>query len=267
MSSAQPLVEVRDLSVVFPTDQGPVRAVEHVTCRVNRDEIVGLVGETGSGKSTLGRALLGYVRPIGRVTGGQVLFEGQDVTRMSSGKLRRWRGSKASIIVQNSRSALNPVETIGSQIWAVHKAHAQVLQDRSAVVEQALKEVRIPDPQRVARSYPHQLSGGMVQRVLIAMAIVNRPRLLIADEATTGLDATIQATVLDLLRDLVTSERMSSVVVTHDFGVVWHYCSRVMVMRGGVIVEEGPTRQVFENPQHPYTVQLVRASALGSRSA
>ncbi|HKQ01467.1 MAG TPA: ABC transporter ATP-binding protein [Actinomycetes bacterium] len=257
------VLEASGLNVTYPLDAGDVSAVVEFALTIREGEFVGLVGESGSGKSTAALALLGLVRAPGRIDGGEVRFLGEDVLGASEERLRQIRGGQIGLVVQNPRAALNPLVRIGDQVAHAYRAHHRV--DRRQAWRQAvaaLERMGIPDAQRRARAYAHQLSGGMAQRALIAIATINEPRLLVADEPTTGLDVTVQAQILDLLRAKVRQTGSSVLFVTHDLGIVAHYCDRVEIMLAGRVVEKGPVRRVFAEPEHPYSRRLI-ASAPG----
>lgn len=259
-----PLLQMEGLEVIFPTSAGDVSVVSGVDLEVRRKELFGLIGETGAGKSITAWAALGLVPPPGRIQSGSVRFEGRDLLAADQRELHAIRGKDLAAIVQNPRGALNPMLPIGLQIANAYRAHNDVT--RKEAMERAvhsLHSVGIADAPSRARSYPHHLSGGMAQRALIALAMVNRPKLLIADEPTTGLDVTIQAEILDLMVELVASQGSSVWLITHDLGVIANYTERAAVMFAGQIVELAPTRALFENPRHPYTRGLVEA--LGDR--
>jgi peptide/nickel transport system ATP-binding protein len=258
----QPLLDVRDLTAEFPSSRDgrstPIRAVDAVSFRLARGETLGLVGESGCGKSTLAQALIRLLPPPGRITAGRVEFEGRDLLSLDEADLRRVRGARIGFVFQEPAMALNPVFTIGDQVAEALTVHA--LASRAAARRRAvelLDLVRIPDPAARARDYPHQLSGGMRQRVLIAAALACQPALVIADEPTTALDVTIQAEMLDLLRDLRARFGLALLLVTHDFGVVASLADRVAVMYAGRIVETGASRDVLRAPAHPYTRALL----------
>ncbi len=252
---------VTDLAVEF----GSVRAVDDVSLRVDRGETLGLVGESGCGKSASALAILGLLPPPGRVSGGSISFEGMDLLAMGERERRTIRGARIGFISQDPAAALNPSFTIGEQIaeaLAVHGVARGAAARRQAI--DLLDDVRIPDPDLRGRAYPHELSGGMRQRAVIAAALACRPSLVIADEPTTALDATTQAEILDLLRDLRGTHGLSLLLITHDLGVVGSMADRVAVMYAGRLVEDGPVRSVLASPAHPYTRGLL-ASVPGSR--
>ena len=254
------LLEVRDLTVHFDTEDGLVEAVDGVTFNVRSGEILGVVGESGSGKSVTALALLRLIRPPGRIVQGAVRFEGTDLVRLSEDEMRTVRGTRIAMVFQSPRTALNPVLTVGRQISRLFELHqgASRAEGRARTIEM-LKLVGIAEPERRARQYAHQLSGGMCQRVMIAMALATSPRLLLADEPTTGLDVSIAAQIIDLLRDLGRRTGASILLITHDLGVVAEVCDRVAVMHAGQIVEVGAVRTIFARPLHPYTKALVRS--------
>ena len=254
------LLEVRDLSVQFDTDGGVVEAVDAVSFGVRAGEILGVVGESGSGKSATALAILRLVRPPGRIVGGQVRFEGEDLLTLSEEEMRAVRGARISMVFQSPRTALNPVLTVGRQIARLFELHRGASRrDARRRTLEMLTRVGIAEPERRARQYAHQLSGGMCQRVMIAMALATAPRLLLADEPTTGLDVSIAAQVLELLRDLGRRTGAAIVLITHDLGVVAEVCDRVTVMHAGQLVEVADVRTLFARPLHPYTQALVRA--------
>jgi peptide/nickel transport system ATP-binding protein len=254
------LLEVRDLTVHFDTEAGLVEAVDGVTFNVRSGEILGVVGESGSGKSVTALALLRLIRPPGRIVQGAVRFEGTDLVGLSEDEMRGVRGTRIAMVFQSPRTALNPVLSVGRQISRLFELHqgASRAEGRARTIEM-LKLVGISEPERRARQYAHQLSGGMCQRVMIAMALATSPRLLLADEPTTGLDVSIAAQILELLRDLGRRTGASILLITHDLGVVAEVCDRVAVMHAGQIVEVGAVRAIFARPLHPYTQALVRS--------
>ena len=268
MSDA-PLLDVRDLKTHFKTRWGELRAVDGVSFSLDAGETLGIVGESGSGKSMLAMSLVRLVpQPAGRIAGGDIRFDGDDLLALSETEMRRVRGAKISMILQDPMSSLNPLMTVGDQVAEAIRIHRGLGGSalRKAVIE-ALEQVRIPSPEVRARSWPHQLSGGMRQRVVGAIAIACRPKLLIADEPTTALDATVQLQYLDLLRDLQQRFGMALIVITHDFGVVAHMCDRAAVMYAGRIVETAPVRNLFDAPAHPYTQGLLRSLPAADRKA
>ena len=254
------LLTVRDLTVHFDTDEGVVQAVDGASLRVGPGEVVGLVGESGSGKSVTALAILRLLRPPARVRGGRIEFDGRDLLACSEEEMRAVRGAQISMVFQSPRTSLNPVLPVGHQIERLLVQHGAVprREARARAVEM-LREVGIGEPERRARQYAHQLSGGMCQRVMIAMALATNPRLLIADEPTTGLDVSIAAQILDLLGDLGRRTGAAILLITHDLGVVARRCDRVVVMHAGQTVEWAPVRALFRAPAHPYTRALLRS--------
>ena len=253
-----PLLELEDLTVHFDTDEGTVQAVDGAALSVDAGEVVGLVGESGSGKSVTALAVLGLIRPPGRVVGGRVRFEGRDLLALPEEKLREVRGARISMVFQSPRTSLNPVLPVGRQIERLFRIHGGAsARDATAQALEMLRQAGIAEPERRARQYPHQLSGGMCQRVMIAMALATSPRLLIADEPTTGLDVSIAAQILDLLRDLGRRTGAAILLITHDLGVIAGLCDRVVVMHAGQTVEWADVRRLFKEPAHPYTRGLV----------
>jgi peptide/nickel transport system permease protein len=256
----EPMLAVEDLGISFPGSTGPREVVKGVSLSVGPGEVVGLVGESGSGKTQTAFAVLGVLAPEARVTRGSVRIEGRELVGLSESELRSLRGRVVSYIPQEPMSNLDPSFTVGAQLTErVRRTLKVSRQEARQTVLDLLARVEIPDPQRVFSSYPHQISGGMAQRVLIAGAVASRPRLLIADEPTTALDVTVQAEILDLLRGLQKEFGMAILLVTHNFGVVADICDRIAVMRDGEIVETGTTREVFHAPKHPYTRGLLDA--------
>lgn len=255
------LLDVQDLETAFSTRRGPALAVNGVSLQVRRGETVGIVGESGSGKSALSLSIMGLVpKPAGRITRGRVMFDGRDLREASPEQLRRVRGKHIAMIFQDPMSALNPVLTVRRQITESLTLH-EGLSNRAAR-ERAIKLLRkvgIPSPETRLDDYPHEFSGGMRQRVMIASALACNPELLIADEPTTALDVTIQAQILKLIRDLAADTGAAVVLITHDLGVVAGMANRVIVMYAGHVVEEGPTRRIFKSPSMPYTMGLLRS--------
>jgi peptide/nickel transport system ATP-binding protein len=261
MTTAVPLLSVRDLTVEFATRRGKVRAVEQVDISIDRGETLGIVGESGSGKSVTSYAVMRILDRAGRIANGSIVFGGVDLREVSEVEMRDLRGREISMIFQNPRAALNPIRKVGKQIEDVLLHHAQAA--RSAVKRKAidaLRRVRIADPEQRYHAYPFELSGGMCQRVVIALALACRPQLLIADEPTTGLDVTTQKAVMDLVVDLTRERGMSTILITHDLGLAAVYCDRVVVMEKGTVVEAAPSRQIFAAPAHPYTRKLMKAT-------
>ena len=256
-----PLLQVEDLRVRFATRHGAVDALHGISFTVEPGETLGIVGESGSGKSVTSLAVMRLLDRAGRIEGGRILFQGRDITRAGHKDLQQLRGAALSMIFQNPRLALNPIRTVEHQIADVLRAHGR-LSTRSArdPVLELLRSVLIRDPERRLDAYPHELSGGMCQRVMIAMAIACEPALLIADEPTTGLDVTTQQTVLELLARIQAERRMAMILITHDLGLAARWCRRIAVMEEGRVVETGPTAALFEAPAHPYTRRLVAAS-------
>ena len=256
--AADTLLEVNGLKTHFDTREGVVTAVDEVDLTVDRGEVLGLVGESGCGKSVTSLSIMGLVSHPGRIVAGEVLFDGQDLTRMPREELRKLRGDQISMIFQQPTSALNPVFRAGAQIKEVFDLHRKWSEDvEEEKVIEMLARVGIPDPKSRARAFPHELSGGMAQRVMIAMALACEPELLIADEPTTALDVTIQAQILDLIRGLQETSRTAVILITHDLGVVAEMAHRVAVMYAGEIVEEADVRTIFREPLHPYTQGLI----------
>jgi peptide/nickel transport system ATP-binding protein len=254
------LLTVENLTVHFDTAEGVVHAVDGACLSVRSGEIVGLVGESGSGKSVTALAILRLLRPPARIMGGSIAFAGRDVLGLSEEEMWRIRGSQISMVFQSPRTSLNPVLPVGAQIERLLVLHggAAPREAREQAVAM-LRQAGIAEPERRARQYPHQLSGGMCQRVMIAMALAPGPRLLIADEPTTGLDVSIAAQILDLLRDLGRRTGAAILLITHDLGVVAGLCDHVVVMHGGQTVEWAPVRGLFKAPAHPYTRALIRS--------
>jgi peptide/nickel transport system ATP-binding protein len=265
MTTQPPLLEVRDFGLEFRTRSGTVHALEGVDLTLRKGEIVGLVGESGSGKSVLSYALLGISDRAARVTGGSAVFGGMDLLAASESALADLRGREISMIFQSPRTALNPIRPVGAQIADVLRRHAAAggtdlrtsLRQRSV---QALRDVAIADPERRLAAYPFELSGGMCQRVMIALALACKPSLLIADEPTTGLDVTTQAAVMDLITDLARSRQMATLFITHDLALAADHCDRIVVMHAGHAVEAAPTADLFARPRHPYTARLMSST-------
>ncbi len=252
------LLAIEDLRIEFGTSAEPLVAVKNVALEVGAGEIVGLIGESGSGKSLTCRSVLRLLTPPGRIAAGTVMFDGRDVLAMSRPELRHLRAHEIGMIYQDPFSSLNPVFRIGEQVAETLRVNRSMSKkDAQPAVLELLDSVGIPDPVRRARAYPHELSGGMRQRVMIALATASQPRLLVADEPTTALDVTTQAQILELLMRLRRERGMSVLLVSHDFGVIAQVCDRVAVMYGGHIVESGPIETIYDDPQHPYTRALL----------
>lgn len=254
------LLEVKQMVTQFRTDRGLARAVRNVSFSIKAGETVGLVGESGCGKSVTARSLMRLIPdPPGEISEGEILFDGKDVLKLSTRELRKLRGNKISMIFQDPMTSLNPVIRIGTQLEEVLKLHRPELskKERYQICLDMMKRVKIPSPAQRLREYPHQLSGGMKQRVMIAMALSCRPSLLIADEPTTALDVTVQAQILELMQELKRDIGTAILLITHDLGVVAETCDRVLVMYLGQIVESGTVQEIFSNPKHPYTQGLL----------
>jgi oligopeptide/dipeptide ABC transporter ATP-binding protein len=257
-----PLLEVKDLKTYFILKRGIVKAVDGVSFSVNKGQSLGLVGESGCGKTITAMSIMRLEpKPAGKIMGGQIIFEGEDLVQKSEAQMRKIRGRRISIIMQDPMTSLNPVYTIGNQIEEAVRLHADV-KTRAAIkqrVIESLEQVRIPGAKIRVRNYPHQMSGGMRQRVVGAMAISCRPSLLIADEPTTSLDVTTQAQYLRLLKQVQQETGVSMIFITHDLGIVIKMCDYVCVMYLGKIVEKAPMRELWSNPRHPYTVALIKS--------
>ena len=254
------LLEVTDLQTQFPTRAGLVKAVDGVSFTIGEGELLGLVGESGCGKSITALSIMRLISKPGKISGGSIKFKGEELTTAATERLREIRGNDIAMIFQEPMTSLNPVFTVGEQIAEALRLHRKL--DRKAAwaaAIEAMKEVSIPSPERRVKDYPHQLSGGMRQRVMIAMALACDPELLIADEPTTALDVTIQAQILELLDELRRTRKLAVLLITHDLGVVAEVADRVCVMYTGKIVEESGVDELFENPKHPYTKGLLRS--------
>ena len=255
------LLQVRDLKVSFYTPAGEVKAVDGISYDLGYHEVIGIVGESGSGKSVEAYSIMGLLQEPGKVTGGEVLFEGENVLAWDEEKRREFRGKQSSMIFQNPMTCMNPVYTVGNQLAEALRCH-----DKQVSVKEAedraiemLRLVGIANPEKRVKQYPHELSGGMRQRVMIAMGLICHPKLLIADEPTTALDVTIQAQILELMKDIQQKTDMSIIFITHNLGVVAEICDQVAVMYAGHIVEKGRVEDIFYNPQHPYTKGLLKS--------
>ena len=263
------LLEVKDLKTYFYTDNGVVKSVDGVSFVVKKGQTLGIVGESGCGKSITSLSIMQLIEsPPGKIVGGEILFEGEDLLKKSKNEMRKIRGSKIAMIFQEPMTSLNPVFTVGQQIMEALKIHTGM--DKHQAKEHAiemLKLVRIPMPEKRFNEYPHQLSGGMCQRVIIAMAVCGHPKLIIADEPTTALDVTVQAQVLELLKDLQKKLNTAILLITHNLGVVWEMCDTVMVMYAGNTVEYADTKTLYKEPLHPYTWGLLDSMPKLSSSA
>ena len=276
-SSPSSLLSLRNLSLEFRTRTGTVRALENISLQINPGETVGIVGESGSGKSVLALAIMGLLDPAAHIPSGEILWHSPanqqpkqqtaqqqsatyDLLKASEKNLRQLRGKSLSMIFQTPRTALNPIRKVGKQIVDVLRCHTSLpkrqLKPRAL---ELLASVKIPDPQQRYNAYPYELSGGLCQRIMIALAIACSPNLLIADEPTTGLDVTTQATVMTLLKELATKQQMATVLITHDLALASEYCDRILVMHAGHLIESAPTRTLFNAPAHPYTHKLIAA--------
>jgi oligopeptide/dipeptide ABC transporter ATP-binding protein len=260
VSTEQPLLEVKNLKVHFYTLRGVVHALERVSFSLNRQQTLGLAGETGCGKSVTARSILRLIDPPGRIIDGRILFEGQNLLTLREAAMRRIRGSQISMILQEPKMSLNPVIRVGDQVAETLIIHNRSLSRRSAErrAVDMLAQLGIADPGRIVRRYPHELSGGMCQRVMIAMMLVTRPKLLIADEPTSALDVTIQAQIIELIKKLIRDIKTSVLMITHDLGVLAETCDRVAIMYAGDMVEMGSVRRLLGTPQHPYTQGLLQ---------
>ncbi|MFZ9738065.1 MAG: ABC transporter ATP-binding protein [Prochlorotrichaceae cyanobacterium] len=259
------LLQVQDLCVEFRTRLGRVQALDRISFSLAAGETLGIVGESGSGKSVTAFSLMQVLESSGHITGGKALFQvgskSVDLFQESEASLRQLRGKALSMIFQNPRTALNPIRSVGKQIRDVLRCHTSL--SRSQIHERVLElltQVRIPDPEQRYHAYPYELSGGLCQRIMIALALACSPKLLIADEPTTGLDVTTQTAILNLIRDLTQAQSMALILITHDLALASEYCDRILVMHAGHTVEEAPTHQLFQNPAHPYTQRLIAAT-------
>ena len=262
MEEKKTLLEVKDLRVSFFTPAGEVKAVNGISYTLGYNEVMGIVGESGSGKSVEAYSIIGLLQSPGKVIGGSIRFEGEDVLAFDDEQMRQFRGNKISMIFQNPMTCLNPVYTIGNQLMEAllcHKKAASKAEARARAIEM-LELVGINNAEKRVDQYPHEFSGGMRQRAMIAMALICEPKLLIADEPTTALDVTIQAQILELMKSLQKKENTSIIFITHNLGVVAEICDRVSVMYAGHIVEQGPVNDIFYQPQHPYTQGLLAST-------
>ena len=254
------LLNINNLKTHFLLAEGVVQAVDGVHLEIGKEEVLGLVGESGCGKSTVALSILRLIRPPGKIVEGEIWFEGEDLLRKSEGEMREIRGGKISIVFQNPTSSMNPVYTVGSQIAEAIRLHQDVQKHQiKEEVVQILDKVGIPDPSKRMEDYPHEYSGGMCQRAMTAMALSCNPKLLIADEPTTNLDVTIQAQILDLMRALRKDFGASILLIGHNFGVINELCDKVAVMYAGKIIEYSDITAIFEKPKHPYTQALLES--------
>ncbi|MGN0710870.1 MAG: ABC transporter ATP-binding protein [Anaerovoracaceae bacterium] len=254
------LLQVKDLKVSFFTPAGEVKAVGGISYDLNYGEVMGIVGESGSGKSVEAYTIIGLLASPGKVVGGEILFEGKNLLEYSKEDMENFRGNEVSMIFQNPMTCLNPVYTIGNQLTEAILCHKKISKEEAnARAIEMLTLVGINNPEKRMKQYPHELSGGMRQRVMIAMGLICDPKLLIADEPTTALDVTIQAQIIELMKDIIAKTHMSTIFITHNLGVVAEICDRVSVMYAGKIVEQGTVDDIFYDPSHPYTLGLMRS--------
>jgi oligopeptide transport system ATP-binding protein len=257
---ADTLLQVQDLHTSFPTDSGEVRAVNGINFSLEKGKVLGIVGESGSGKSVTAYSILRILDYPGKITKGQILFEGEDIVQMPKGRMRWVRGNKISIIFQDPMTSLNPVYTVGNQLRETIRLHSERnRKEAQARALEMLQLVGVNEPQKRLKQYPHQLSGGMRQRVMIAMALACEPDILIADEPTTALDVTIQAQILELMLELKDKLGMAIIMITHDLGVIAEMCDEIIVMYAGRVCERGTAEEIFYNPRHEYTKGLLRS--------
>lgn len=254
------LLEIKNLKVSFFTPAGEVRAVNDISYTLDKGEVIGVVGESGSGKSVTASAVMGLVDKPGRIIGGSILFDGKDVTKLSAQEIRQMRGRDVAMIFQDPMTSLNPLFSIGSQLKESLKLYFGITgKEADEKAADLLRLVSINEPERRLKQYPHEFSGGMRQRVMIAMALAGNPKMLIADEPTTALDVTIQAQILEIIKDLQKKINMSVMLITHDLGIVADIADKVVVMYGGRIVESSPCEELFRHPSHPYTMGLLNS--------
>ena len=254
------LIEIKNLRVDFALRAGTVRAVRDVNLTINKGERLGIVGESGAGKSVLGFSLINLISKPGRITGGEIIFDGHDITKYSYEQMRDIRGNHISMIFQDPMMTLNPVLTIGTQMKETILAHMDVSEkEAEAICLDKLHKVYIPSPEKRLKQYPHEFSGGMRQRIVIAISLLTNPKLIIADEPTTALDVTIQAEIMDLLLELCETENMGLILITHDLAVVSEVTQRIAVLYAGKVVELGPAQDIISSPCHPYTKGLIAA--------
>ncbi|NQZ30482.1 MAG: ABC transporter ATP-binding protein [Oceanospirillaceae bacterium] len=253
-------LEVKNLEVSFNLHSKSLKALQNISFNLERGERLGIVGESGAGKSVAAFAILNLISRPGKITAGEVLLDGEDLSKLSSQEMRKIRGNKVSMIFQDPMMTLNPVFTIGAQMIECLKAHRKISKSNATKIAiQKLKQVQIPSPEMRMNQYPHELSGGMKQRIIIAIALLMDPALIIADEPTTALDVTIQAEIMELLLDLCESNNVALILITHDLGVVSQVTQKTIVMYAGRIIEQGPTNEIINDAQHPYTQGLINA--------
>ncbi|OZM57208.1 peptide ABC transporter ATP-binding protein [Lottiidibacillus patelloidae] len=255
------LLNVRELRTSFFTDKGEIPAVDNVSFQINEREIVGIVGESGCGKSVTSLSIMGLIpQPPGKIVGGEIIYNGKDLIHSSENEMQKIRGNEISMIFQEPMTSLNPLFTIGEQLIEAILIHQDISKKEAATKAiNIMKEVGLPRAEQLMTEYPHQLSGGMRQRIVIAMALTCNPKLIIADEPTTALDVTIQAQILNLMKKINEERNTAIMLITHDLGVVAEVCDRVIVMYAGKVVEEGTVKEIFANPQHPYTKGLLHS--------
>ncbi|MEK3936442.1 ABC transporter ATP-binding protein [Sporosarcina sp. FSL W7-1349] len=262
MDGRRTVLQVNDLQTTFFTDSGEIPAVDHIDFHLKEGEVLGIVGESGCGKSVTSLSIMGLVpKPPGKIVGGEILYGDKDLLKLSEKQMRQIRGNEIAMIFQEPMTSLNPLFTIGNQMTEAIRIHEKGLSKKKAVTRaiEMLNLVGLPRAAELVNDYPHQLSGGMRQRVMIAMALVCNPKVLIADEPTTALDVTIQAQIMKLMNELNTRLGTAVLLITHDLGVVAETCERVIVMYAGQIIEEAPVKKLFEHPQHPYTKGLIQS--------
>jgi peptide/nickel transport system ATP-binding protein len=254
------LIDIKNLRVDFALRSGTVRAVRDVSLSINKGERLGIVGESGAGKSVLGFSIINLISKPGKITDGEIIFKGNDISKYSYDQMRKIRGNRISMIFQDPMMTLNPVLTIGTQMMETVLAHMDVSKKKAKqICLEKLTKVYIPSPEKRLSQYPHEFSGGMRQRIVIAISLLTSPNLIIADEPTTALDVTIQAEIMDLLLELCKTENMGLILITHDLAIVSEVTQRIAVLYAGKVVELGLTEQIISNPQHPYTQGLIQA--------
>ncbi len=254
------LLEVQDLEVKFALRRGELTAIDGVSFTLDRGEKLGIVGESGAGKSVTGFAIINLISKPGYISGGRIIFNGEEISAFSDSRMRAIRGDRISMIFQDPMMTLNPVFTVGTQMVETLKAHRRISTAKARQIAlEKLKKVYIPSPEQRLQRYPHELSGGMRQRIIIAISLLTDPAIIIADEPSTALDVTIQAEIMDLLQELCQGEEMGLILITHDLGVVSQVTEKTAVMYAGKIVESGPTHMIVKNPVHPYTQGLIQS--------